>query len=459
MGYKNIDHLNLGKLLQTVFSDGVRNQISADYRDWEYIQKFKTKDSGAREIKFAFQTSYGPSSIQYGNPGQSGRGFPAAQQVTIGEYTATYKELISTIELDYNLWNRARRTPEKYGEPLAIETQAKSTAAKRRLAADFYGDGTGVVGTIKEGSAQKEGDLVRYQLATGKESRGHVGFFEYGDILVSHKLDGTRLSANISVGQKKLAVYWEVVSKDREIDTVLLRPLQADLTPVVSFDSVLQPKGDNYLYRYGQPTIPDLTKVDDYGTVSEVMAGLESLSAGDGRKIHGITMSGMNAGSRVDAGGKLLEIQHLHRALDKAKLSVGQGNYSWKLMCMSPEAHRILVASHDLGRSIQSVKDNKRGINYFAYIHGNDLVETYTSEFVPKNRIYMLPEATSNQGKVLEFWGSDFETVKGEGMSSVHLKPGSGGGHVNMVNIYLQSIAVLIAKHPAAIAVVENFSL
>ena len=44
-------------------------------------------------------------------------------------------------------------------------------------------------------------------------------------------------------------------------------------------------------------------------------------------------------------------------------------------------------------------------------------------------------------------------------MGDFHLKPGASGGHVNTVVSYLSSRGVLICKHPAAIAAVENFSL
>ena len=186
------------------------------------------------------------------------------------------------------------------------------------------------------------------------------------------------------------------------------------------------------------------------------MAGLESLAAADGRVIHGITMSGATAGSQIDAGGNPIDVKHIQKALDKVKVVVGQDRYKWKMMSMAPETQASLIESRETDRRFMTVDDNKRGIKFFAYVHGNDTVETYTSEYVPMKRIWLLPESKASE-KVIEFWGTDFETVKAQGMSDFHLKPGSSG-YVNTVTSFLQSVGVILVRHPAAIAAVTNFT-
>jgi hypothetical protein len=458
MSFNNVDQLNLGNLLQIVFSNGVRNQISQDYRDWEYINRYRIGNTAARELRFMFQTSYGPSAIQYRDPGTSGRSFPAAQQASVSENSAKFKEINATIELEYNLWDRARKSPEKYAEPLALEIQAKTTASKRRIAADLYGDGTGVVGELAAASATANGDgTVTFQLATTNAARGTVGFFEFGDQLLLRAEDGTTSALDTDLATEPAS--WRVVSKDRDNDKVTLRGLDSSGADVSVASFTTQPDAGEVFYRAGQPTLPDLTAaIADYGTVTEVMAGLASLTAADGRVIHGITMSGSSGGSRTTAAGQPLDVSYIQKALDNVKINVGQDAYSWKMMCMAPEAHASLIESRETDRRFQTVEDNKRGIKYFAYMHGNDTVETYTSEYVPKKKIYMLPEAKSSD-KVLEYWGSDFETVKAQGTGDFHLKPGSGGGHVNTIVSYLSSIGVIVCKHPASIAVVEDFTV
>lgn len=459
MAFSNIDTLNLGNLLQIVFSDGVRNQISVDFRDFEMVKRAKVGNSVARELRFMFQTTLGAGAIQYRNPGVADRAFPAAQQVTIGEKIAKFKELNATIELEYNIWDRARKSPEKYAEPLALEIDSKASASKRRIAADLYGDGTGVVGQIASAAVTSPAsNQLVFTLSSSDSARGHVGFFEFGDLLVlkSASAGASALDTNLATEP----AYWKVLEKDRDNNTVTLQGLDSNLAPVASMTSIsVQPTSGDVFYRYGQPTFPDLTAITssvDYGTLTEVMAGLESLVASDGRLVHGITMSGSTQGSKIDAGGNPIDVKHIQKMMDKTKVLVGQDRYRWKMLCMAPETHASLIESRETDRRFQTVEDNKRGIKFFAYVHGNDTLECYTSEYVPKNRIYCLPETKAGE-KVIEFHGSDFETVKAQGMTDFHLKP-SSSGYLNTVVSYLQAIGVLIVKHPASVGVIRNFT-
>jgi hypothetical protein len=421
------------------------------------VKRAKVGSSVARELRFMFQSSFGPAAIQYRDPGTSGRSFPSAQQATVNEYTAKFKEINATIELEYNLWDRARKSPEKYAEPLALEIDSKASAAKRLCARDFYGDGTGVIGTVASAAVTSPAsDKLVFTFQNTNTSRGHVGNCEYGDILVLVEPDATASALNTNLATEP--AYWRVIDKDRENASVTLQGLNASLASAGTMSSIsTQPTAGDVFYRYGQPTLPDLTNISDYGTVSEVMAGLESLVAGDGRTVHGITMSGATAGSRTNAGANPIDVKWIQKAMDKVKVAVGQDRYKWKMMSMAPETHASLIESRETDRRFQTIDDNKRGVKVFAYVHGNDTLECYTSEYVSPKRIYILPEAKSGE-KVLEFHGSDFETVKGQGMSDFNLKPGASGGYVNSMVSYLQAIGVYICKHPAAVAVVENFT-
>lgn len=458
MAFSNIDQLQLGTLLQIVFSNGVRNQISQDFRDFEMVKRAKVGSSVARELRFMFQTSFGPSAIQYRDPGTSGRAFPAARQASISENTAKFKEIDGTIELEYNLWNRARMSPEKYAEPLALEIDSKASAAKRRLAADLYGDGTGVIGTVASAAVTSPAsDKLVFTLSTSNTARGHVGFFEYGDILQLVASDATASALDTNLATEP--VYWIVIDKNRELGQVTLQGVTAALASAGTMSSIsVQPTAGDVFYRYGQPTLPDLTaSISDYGTVSEVMAGLESLAAADGRVVHGITMSGATGGSQIDAGANPIDVKYIQKAMDKVKVAVGQDRYRWKMLSMAPETQASLIESRETDRRFQTVEDNKRGIKFFAYVHGNDTLECYTTEYCLPKRIWILPEA-KNSDKVLEFHGSDFQPVRGQGMEEFHLKPASAGGHLDVMVSYLQAIGVFICKHPAAVAQVNNFT-
>jgi len=452
MAFSNISNLNLGDFLQIAFSAGVRNQISDDYRDWEQVKMFRVGDPNGRETRFLFQNSYGPAAVQYRNPNFTAA-FPTAQQITTAEHSAVFKELDVTIELEYNLWHRAQKSPAKYAEPLAMEIQSKTTAAKRRMAADFYSDGSGVTGKVSSvADTTGAGGSVAVTLDTSFFA--HVGLFEYGDLLLAYEADGTAATAPTVTGT---FYAWRVKSKDRANDKVTLEAVDASGAVLALTASNLA--NTDYFYRVGQPTFPDRTSVADWGSVTEVVPGLESLAASDGRVVHGITMSGQAASSTFDGGATQLDVTMIQAAMDQAKINVGQSSYAWKKMCMAPEAQASLIESRETDRRFQTVEDNKRGIKFFAYVHGNDVLETYTSEYCPKSRIYMIPEARSGQGKVLEYHGTDFEPVRMGGMGEFHLKPSSSGGHERRIVSYMESLGTLICKHPAAIARITNFTL
>ena len=449
----------LGKFLQISFSNGVNNQLAEAYRSWEFIQKCRVGDPNGREHRFFFQTSYGPSAIQWSAISPAGS-YPSAQQATVAEKTALFKEISATIELEYNLWNRAKKSPAKYAEPLAIEINSKAMAAKRRLSADLFGDGTGVLGSVADVSESvdygTDGEAVVCTLDSLNASRGGPQFFEFGDKVQWYDVDGT---------EHKLAdggtssEYGIVIGKSRANNTVTIAFYDTD-DNLLEIDGIGTVTDTDLLYREPQVTKYDLSAAVtlDYNGLTEVMAGLESLTANDGRAVHGITMSGASAGGQYSAGGNPLDVSHIQASMSQTKTTVGEGRYSYRGMLMAPEANDALVESREVDRRFQMVDDAKRGIKVFAYVHGNDTLEVITDEFCPKKRIYMLPEAKNGQ-KVLEYHGSDFEAVKAGGVGSeFFLKPSSSGGHERFIRSYLEGIACLICKHPASINVITNFT-
>lgn len=454
MAVTNITDQQLGKFLQIVFSDGIRNQISQDYRDWETVERMRQGDPNGREHRFFFQTTHGPSAIQWAGISPAGS-YPSAQQITTSENTAVYKEINLTVELEYNLWNRARKSPAKYAEPLAIEIQSKSIAAKRRLSIDLYGDGTGVTGEVSS-TAVTAGRLV-VTLASATGSRGGVNANEFGEQLECYEPTGvTEQTPTVASGTFS---HFTVEDRDRALNTITLAARDASGTELTVTAANTVGAAD-VLYRKGQATRANLSTLsasDDRNTITEVMAGLEALTASNGLKVHGITMSGASKGSRYSAGGNPLDVSHIQRALSQTKVIVGEGKYSWRQMLMSPEANDTLVESRETDRRFTTIEDNKRGLKKFAYVHGNDTLEVVTSEFCPKQRIYMIPEAKQGN-KVLEFWGSDFEAVRPAGVGSEFFLRPNASGHDRFIRSYMEAVVLLLCKHPAAISVVENFS-
>jgi len=453
MAFNDITTNALGNLLQIKFSDGIRNQISKDFRDWEMVLKAKVSNSAARELRFMLLTAFGVDAVNYANPGQLDSPFPTADRSTLNEYTAKFKEIRTTIEVQYDLFERALQSPEKYGEPIKVEMDSKLSASKRRLAADFHGDGTGAIATVASQAIVSGRSVV--QLSTADSARGHAGISEYEQKLVHRAANGGAGSAvTVSTGTFS---YWIVKAKDRKTQKLTLQAVNT-LGALVTV-SAWTPVAGEILYRKAQADasdIPDTTAIVDYGTATQVMAGLQSLTAADGRTIHGMVMEGAIAGSEFDAGAAPIDVSHIQEALSQAKVRVGQDQYSWKMMVQAPETLDKLIEGRETDRRFNSMEDGTRGTRKFMYQHQNDSLECYTSEYCLPKRVYIMPESKSN-GKVLEFHGSDFKTVKAPGGGDFHLKP-SASGFVATVASYLQAIGVVICKHPASIAVIRNFT-
>jgi len=451
MAFSSIENGALGKLLQISFSEGVRSQISADYSDWEQIKMNRIGDPNGREHRFLFQRSYGPAAVQYRNPNFSSA-FPASQQITVSEHSAVYKELEATIEIDYNLWFQLQKSPAKYADQLGLEIQSKAIALKRRMAADLYADGTGVIAQCA--AASISAGKVLLTVDASNTARGHLGFCEYYDLLVPYNAAGsTQRTPVVSSGT---FYAYRVDSKDRPNDQVMLAAVDAagNQLTVTGLGGLV---ATDAFYRVGQPTIPNLSSISDYGTATEVWAGLESLAASDGRQVHGITMSGLSAGSAYDCGNNPIDVSYLQAGLDQTKINVGPGAYSWKKMSMAPETHAAFVESRETDRRFVTKDDAVRGIKVFGFQHGNDFLESYTSEYVPKKRIWCLPEQKAGN-KVLEWQGTDFEPVRVKGSDEFMLKPGTSGGHERRVVSYMHSLGVMINKHPAACLRLHNFT-
>lgn len=458
-----IESLTNGKLLQIMFSEGIRNQLSRDARDWDMIKQMKVGDASGRSLRYMLQTSFGPAAIQYRNANHSvGSGaassavFPRGQEISTQELEAEFKEIDMTVEVSYNLWNRLQKSKDaRYFDQLAAELQSKMDAAKRRFSADLYGDGTGVLGTCSATNTVESG-MVRFTLSSANSARGHAAMFEKGDILVLQSATAGASAFNSDLGTEP--VYWQVVSRRRSDNSVLLQGLDSSYASVTIASITTPTTAGDVFFRYGQPSKPNLSTISDYGFATEVFTGLESLAAADGRVVNGLTMSGFTAGSRFDAGATALDVMHLQAALDDAKINAGEGAYAYKRMIMAPEAHASFIESREGDRRFNSVQDNKRGVSFFAFQHRNDSVETYVSEYCPKNRIWMLPENKATKDKVIEFYGSDFEPVKVNDSGAFRMKQGSNGTE-RMVQTNMEAYVQLVCKHPAAICVVENFTL
>lgn len=448
MSFSPIGNLPLGQFLQIAFTQGVFNQLNQTFPDFEMVKKFRVGDPNWREQRFLLQTSLGPAAVQYRNPNFSSA-FPTAQRIGIGEKTALAKELDATVEIEYNLYKKALNSPLKYAEPLALEMQSKAIAAKRRIAADLYGDGSGALGRIKTGGAAIVGDLL--EITIDNDVHGHVGFFEYDDLVVIKSVAG----AAQDVAPAATVVQYRVVSRSRKTDKVVLEGLDANGAHVAISGLGAVGAGD-VLYRAGQETIPNLsTFTGDWGSITEVFPGLATLLAADGRLVHGITMSGATAGSEVDAGGTGLSLADVQEGLSNAKVAVGQGLYKWSMLVASPEQRDALIEGAETDRRFMVADNPRRGGKSFVFQHENDTLEVVASEYCPKERAYALPNQSAGKQAMMQLYFTEMAPVD-VGGGKLHLKPAAAGGHERRIASYMEGYISLLCTHPSAGVVIKN---
>ena len=463
----NITNLpnNLGYILQTAFSNGIRRQISQSHPEWEMVNKYRIGNQLARELKFMFQNSYGPAAAQFVAVGVSNRNFPKAQSIAVAEYVAQLKELDVTIEIDYNLWDRANSTPEKYGDYFATELDSKMNAAKRLVAGFFYGDGSGIVmqaasvaATTGTASTAGTSDGAKIVVTANELTAGlgSLGQAQYGDLLLAKTTAGV---THDCVPTSGTFYAWQVISRSRKNKIATLVPIDAEGVNL-ALTSVAVTTADVF-YRVGQTVAGaaglDTTSVADWGVASTVFPGMETLTANDGRKVHGITMSGASAGTLIDGAAGTLDYGMLYEMMDEVRVNVG-AEFRYKSLVMAPEAQRSFVLSRETDRMFTVASDAQRGPKGggMKFSHGNDNLDIVTSEFVKRQRIFALPETASGD-KVLEYWGTDFAPIRAKNGDEFLLKPSADGGYTNMMVSYLRAYQTLICKMPASIGRLENF--
>lgn len=457
MALSPIGNLDLGKYLQIVFTRGAMVQVSKSQREWEMISRMRDGNPNGRQRNFLFINSLGYASAQSSQPTYSAS-FPKAQKASIAEYTAQYKQFDVTVELEYNLWKAASLTPEKYAEPLAKEIELKAVVARRIMGTYLFGDGTGVFGTAASATdTTGAGGSVTVTLSSSDSARGHVRWFQYGDLFLNKNSNGT--ADDPTIASPGVFYAWRVKDVKPKLNQVVLEPVNS-AGAVLNLTASSIDAGDLF-YRVGQQEFADLSGAvtADYGTLTDIMPGLESLAAGDGRVVHGISMSGAAAGSVLDWNDTVIDLKALQEGLDEVDMRTGKGEFSYKMAVMAPETRAALIESRETDRRFNSVDDVMRGGKGFGYIHDEDTILFSPSEFCPKKRIYVLPEGKQDGNKVISYFGTDFEAVSDPMGNKFHLKPSSEGGHEKNIITYMGSRGTMVCHRPAAVLQIRNFRL
>jgi hypothetical protein len=451
--------LTLGNFLKIVSKGGVYNNLSEDSPIWELIKKKKKGPDEGRELRFLLRSAYGSAAA--GFVSVDGGAYPTAQQATVSEGTAQYKDFALTVEVERTLIAKAMSDFSRYGEPLAEELRSKTIALSRQLSRAAYADGTGVLaqisGTPTVLTVTGGADQIRIPLSSATGARGFVGWLEVGDKVAVYNTAGT--IQGITAGawdETNGSDYCVVKNVDRQNNRVDLACYDASAGAEVAVTAVDAAGDGDFIYRFLQGTREDLSGsiTSDYQTHSEDFVGLGSLSENDSRVVNGITLDSTLGGTRRDASGNPIDSQDFQQLMSQVMVAVGQGRYKYSKSMMAWETLDALIESREVDRRFQSVQDNKRGTSSLGYIHGRNTLMFEADEFCRKDRIYCLPDAD-----VLQFHGSDFEFVKPEGGQKFFLTPNSSAdGHKRSIRAYMEGSGVLVSTHGAALGVIENFT-
>ncbi len=465
MAILNVSDLDLGTFLQIIYSKGIYHQTSRDYSDWEMIKMNNVKIAPGRQYDFQLSTSLAPASTQRRNPGSANRRFPRGFRIQQDEFSAKFKEIQTTIEVDGQLLARAAETPQKYAEVWATQAELSLDGARRVMASELYRDGTGALGHVGAAAVAPASstDGLRREFTLNNDrsaanTLSYAGWFELDDIVVLKTRAGAASATDITNGAQTLT-YWKIVSIDERANTVLAEGLDAEFESVVATGATLtvEPPAGEVFYRFDQEVFPDLDSSFDYGDVSTPIVGLEGLAADDGRLVHGMSLEGALAGSRVDAGGQSIDVKFIEQVLNRGKRRTGKDRYDWKKLCTSYQTRSALIESKESDRRFVAVTDNARGSAEFNYVHGKDQLRLTTSEYIPEDALWILPEVKGSGDKVLEYVGDEMKVAKYGNMPDFHFKHNTDGERVDVVEQHMRGVNLLLCKHPASILSVTNF--
>ena len=454
MAYSAVNHasdMTLGKLLKILSEGGVYNNLPENSMIWDFFLQKKAREDGGRQLQYELMTDYGPSAVQSTGLSDSAQ-FPAGQRSSLVEGVAQYKDFDMTIEYDLSLEKRTGENLLQYARPLAHEMDAKGLVAGRILSAQCLGDGSGAIGKITRIDAADASGIITFDVSslTADAGRSHIGWFEEGDIIKCAATASTaRVLVDSAAGSPTTA---KVHAVDHDAGRVSIK--KADGATYELAEDGTWAIGD-YIYRMGT-TPNDLSAIstNDYNTLSECLVGLESLAANDSRKVNSVIHEGIVTGSRQSASGALLTTKDFQSLVTKIKRRVGNKKYKYEKALMYDRSYDALVELAEANKTFFNTVDFETGARKIGFTHRKDFIEFEPDEFVQNQRIFIMP---SDKG-VIEYHGRDFQRVDVGG--NQFLKPGSTAGQYGKQAVaFMSASGALVVKHPAAIGVLEHFSV
>lgn len=457
MAVSKIDDIDIHQFLKIYQMNGFTRNLSENSDMWSHFTKLKEMDPQARLLKYLLITELGYGAVQAMSADGSGA-YPKARRSKPVEAEARYKEWSWSVDVPRVLENKTGSELMQYAKPLATELDSKQIAFARLKCIELQGDGTGVHGVVSGTPAPNDDDNLVVVLNHESEYAGRswIRWFQEGDLFKFNAPTGAERIA----GGAATKNFYKVVEVIEAENKVVFEVYEEDNpTPKTITGNGTIVSGD-VIRRIGTKDIStaeeNISSISvDYESLSDVMVGLESLLAADGRKLHSLVRSGALKGTRRDLGGVAIDSKHFQQILSRLKVNAGKGRYSYNSAFMSDLTYDALVEARETDRRFHSIEDTDRGVKGIGYVHGKDRVEFMPDEFVHGQRIWILPEGKD----ALCYIGKDPQQVKPNGNDPFHLtQSSSGSGYGRDMQTFFEQTGVLLSKHPAACGVLENFT-
>lgn len=465
MAINDVTSKALGITLQIYFEEGFTSLVNNDVEDFKSIEAISATDgAAAREIRFAVEPARQPSNVQMVDPGNANAPLINGFYDAIVERTAKAKQLEVVAEFDLDVYNRAKMDPSLvYIGPMQLALYNKMVSAKESLVKQFYGDGTGVQGTIL-GTPTVNAGVMTITLLNTSAALGCIYWIQEQQHLVAASTAGTVHQPTVTSGTP---AYLKVTAVDYANKTISVMAYDAS-DVALNITAVNTVATTNILFNYSDianiTTLPDTTSVADYGALL-YMPGLQSLGADDGRTVHGVALSGNYAGTVVDKGGAVLQFPVFSELANKLDRRVGRGKYIYNNLRCSYDAWDFMV-NMDAGNQYLKPVENIHGGKEYMFQRKNMAMVLDSHRFVPDFNIWAEPslkDPMAAQGVTrtapLQFKFTGFEYIKEPESDAIFRLKLVNGQRTRVVQCEMQTFGTFIATQNAAIGSIKNFTL
>lgn len=454
----NSSNLSLNTLLKIWQRGGIVDQLPAHSEIWKLIMKKKTGVDQGRQVNFEIMTGKGLGAIQGGNFGGI---LPVARRVDVAEYTAHYKLTEMAVSYDEDLERRLKGGDASYARPFARELDAKKAGAAQIKSVEVLGDGMGVIGVLTaKAVVSTSADTAVFTISATSANAGksHIGWILPSDLVKFVASDGT---AHGTINNTNTNVsYWKILSVDIANNQFTASAYNSSDALINLSDATIgatDPSSGDYIVRLDTSTFNYDTYASDYNLACEVGVGLESLSANDGRTVHGMTMSGLLAGTRKDCNGAVLDGEKFIDLLSKANQILGAEEFKamkYSDALMYNGTYDNLIKDGAAQRQFVNVRDVETGLDNIGARYMKTAITFTPDPYVQSQRVWVLP----NSADCLEYLGTDFEEMSdGQGKKG-HRNINSSGRFKKEIVRFFQSGGVLLSRKPSSLLALEDFA-